>query len=127
MDNPPTNPPENPAWHTRTADEAKAFWRTDRDGLAEDEAGQRLTHYGPNALPAPPRANALVRFLRHFHNILIYILLFAALGTALLGHWVDTGVILAVVLINPSSASSRRARRKRPWTPSATCSPRRRR
>ncbi|ACL71390.1 cation-transporting P-type ATPase [Thioalkalivibrio sulfidiphilus] len=100
MDSPSDTPPENPAWHTRTADEARAFWRTGRDGLADDEAGQRLTHYGPNALPAPPRANALVRFLRHFHNILIYILLFAALGTALLGHWVDTGVILAVVLIN---------------------------
>jgi magnesium-transporting ATPase (P-type) len=32
--------------------------------------------------------------------VLIYILLAAAGITALLGHWIDTGVILGVVIIN---------------------------
>jgi hypothetical protein len=54
----------------------------------------------------------LLRFLLHFHNILIYVLLGSAVITALLGHCVDTGVILAVVVVNASSASSRRARPK---------------
>ena len=40
-----------------------------------------------------------MRFLLQFHNILIYVLLAAAAVTALLGHAVDTGVILGVVLI----------------------------
>jgi magnesium-transporting ATPase (P-type) len=40
------------------------------------------------------------RFFKHFHDLLVYILLAAAVVTMGLGHWVDTGVILVVVLIN---------------------------
>ncbi|TVP77161.1 cation-transporting P-type ATPase [Thioalkalivibrio sp.] len=87
-------------WHALDADEVIARWESDRDGLSEQVAEQRIEQYGPNQLRPPQKAGALIRFLRHFHNILIYILIVAALGTALLGHWVDTGVILAVVLIN---------------------------
>jgi len=42
----------------------------------------------------------LKRFLLQFHNILIYVLLACAAVTAALAHWVDTGVIVAVVLAN---------------------------
>jgi calcium-translocating P-type ATPase len=42
----------------------------------------------------------VVRFLRQFHHVLIYVLIGAALVTGALQHWVDTGVILAVVLAN---------------------------
>lgn len=38
--------------------------------------------------------------LLYFHNILIYVLLGSAFITAVLGHWIDTGVILAVVVAN---------------------------
>jgi calcium-translocating P-type ATPase len=38
--------------------------------------------------------------MAQFHNVLIYVLLGAALVTGTLQHWVDTGVILAVVLAN---------------------------
>jgi calcium-translocating P-type ATPase len=41
-----------------------------------------------------------MRFLAQFHNVLIYVLLGAAVVTGALQHWVDTGVILAVVLAN---------------------------
>jgi magnesium-transporting ATPase (P-type) len=40
------------------------------------------------------------RFILHFHNVLIYVLMGAALVTGVLQHWVDTAVILAVVLAN---------------------------
>jgi magnesium-transporting ATPase (P-type) len=41
-----------------------------------------------------------MRLLYQFHNVLIYVLLIAAVVTAALAHWVDTGVILGVVVIN---------------------------
>ncbi|WP_210878986.1 cation-transporting P-type ATPase [Roseovarius autotrophicus] len=69
-------------------------------GLSSDEAAQRLARHGPNRLPEPPTRNPVLRFLGHFHNILIYVLLGAAAVTAVLGHWTDSGVILAVVLVN---------------------------
>ncbi len=69
-------------------------------GLSGGEARQRLERVGPNRLPDPPREGLFKRFFKHFHDLLIYILIAAAGITALLGHWVDTGVILAVVTVN---------------------------
>jgi magnesium-transporting ATPase (P-type) len=42
----------------------------------------------------------MLRFLLQFHNVLIYVLLASAGVTALLAHWVDTSVIVGVVVIN---------------------------
>ncbi|MBE0485852.1 MAG: cation-transporting P-type ATPase [Marinobacter sp.] len=69
-------------------------------GLTEPEVVRRLESYGHNRLPQVDGPGPLIRFLRQFHNVLIYILMLAAVGTALLGHWVDTGVIVGVVVIN---------------------------
>ena len=71
-----------------------------REGLSAADAEARLRVHGPNRLPEPPARSALLRFLGHFHNVLIYVLLASAVVTAALQHWVDTGVILAVVLVN---------------------------
>ena len=56
---------------------------------------------GAAASLAPPRRRGpLQRLLLQLHNILLYVMMAAALITALLGHWVDTGVLLAAVVIN---------------------------
>lgn len=69
-------------------------------GLSDAEAARRRAHYGPNRLPSGRRRSALVRFALQFHNVLIYVLIGAAVIAALLGHWVDMAVIVAVVVIN---------------------------
>ncbi len=92
------NPPRS--WHDIDAAAALAALRSDRDGLSADEAERRLAEHGPNRLTPPKRRSPLLRFLLQFHNVLIYVLLGAATVTALLGEWVDTGVIVGVVVIN---------------------------
>lgn len=87
-------------FHALTAGEALSRLEADPSGLAAAEAARRLAEHGPNRLPEPPRKNAVLRFLSHFNNVLIHVLIAAAVVTALLGHWVDTGVILAVVVVN---------------------------
>lgn len=88
-------------WHTLRAEETCAIFSVDHDtGLSTAEAAARLKTYGHNKLPEPKRRSALIRLLLQLHNILIYVLLVAALVTALLGHWIDTSVIVAVVLAN---------------------------
>lgn len=87
-------------WHHRSAEETLASLNTTTKGLSRESAEGRAVAFGPNELPKPARPNPLLRFLSHFHNILIYVLLGAALITALLGHVVDTAVIVAVVIIN---------------------------
>ncbi len=86
--------------HALPADAVLEKLRGTPDGLTAAEAARRLEAVGPNRLPAPPKEGLLKRFFKHFHDLLIYILIAAAAITAVLGHWVDTGVILAVVVIN---------------------------
>lgn len=73
---------------------------TTADGLLPTEAARRLARDGPNALPAQRGRHPIIRFLAQFHNVLIYLLLASALVTGLLQHWVDTAVILLVVVVN---------------------------
>ena len=81
-------------------DAALAALDATSDGLDSTTARARLEQYGPNRLEAVAGRSLLARFFMQFHNILIYVLLGAAVITALLDHLVDTGVILAVVLAN---------------------------
>ncbi len=73
---------------------------TSSEGLSATEAARRLADHGPNRLPEVRARGPVLRFLVQFHNVLIYVLLGAAVVTGALQHWVDTGVILAVVLAN---------------------------
>lgn len=89
-----------PAWHHITADEVLDKLGSHSDGLDEETARRRLEEHGPNKLDVKRRRTAIERFLEQFNNILIYILIAAAIVTALLAEWIDTAVIMAVVLIN---------------------------
>lgn len=86
--------------HAQHSDHVLEALDSSSHGLSSEEASRRLDETGPNSLPAPEKESLIKRFFKHFHNLLIYVLIVAALVTALLGHWIDTGVILAVVIIN---------------------------
>ncbi|NWG45740.1 MAG: HAD-IC family P-type ATPase [Alphaproteobacteria bacterium] len=88
------------AWHSFTPEAVALRLRSGLDGLAEPEAEARLGRLGPNRLPEAPREPALLRLARQFHNLLIYVLFAAAAISLGLGHVVDAGVILAVVILN---------------------------
>ncbi|MCL2089946.1 MAG: HAD-IC family P-type ATPase [Micrococcales bacterium] len=86
--------------HALPAAEVLRLLETDADGLTSDDATVRLLSTGRNALPDPPRPPAWRRFVGHFDDVLVYILLTAAVLKAILGNWVDFTVILAVAVIN---------------------------
>ena len=88
------------SWHNLSTEDALEHLNTSAHGLSHIEATERLANYGPNRLPEAARPSGLMRFLLQFHHILIYVLLGSAVITAVLEHWIDTGVILAVVLAN---------------------------
>lgn len=81
-------------------DDVLAHLGADAAGLSTAAARERLALAGPNRLPEPVRRPAVVRFLSHFNDTLIYILLGAAVIKALMGDWVDFSVIMAVAIIN---------------------------
>ena len=86
--------------HAQDSTDTLAALKTRAEGLAAREAARRLKEYGRNEPPQATRQNVVLRFLAHFSNVLIYVLICAAAVTFLLGHLVDTAVILAVVLAN---------------------------
>ncbi|MGE0384386.1 MAG: cation-transporting P-type ATPase [Gammaproteobacteria bacterium] len=100
MNDIPVAPAATPCWHDHTAQFALDELISTPAGLAPVEVATRLARHGENRLPAAPRRAPLLRFLMHFHNVLIYVLLGSAMITMLLGHLADTLVILAVVVAN---------------------------
>ncbi|TVQ67445.1 MAG: cation-transporting P-type ATPase [Balneolaceae bacterium] len=98
--NPQLREKNDQKWYALDADAVLEQLKVTTEGLSPAEAEERLNQYGPNKLPEGKKQSALIRFLLHFHNMLIYVLMIAAVVTALLGHWIDTWVIVAVILIN---------------------------
>jgi len=88
-------------WHSMDAGEVlEALDSSQEKGLSESEVKERFDKYGPNNIPRGKKRSWFVRLLMQFHNVLIYVLMAAAVITALMDHWIDTWVILAVVVIN---------------------------
>jgi Ca2+-transporting ATPase len=87
-------------WHTLTAAEAFEILDSSPQGLTTGEAARRLAEHGPNVFDEPDPPSRLVVFARQFRSPLITILLIAAVVTAFLREWIDTGVILAILIIN---------------------------
>ena len=96
-----STPPSKPsAWHHLPTDEVLRQTASQATGLTSQQARQRQQHYGPNKLTPIQQQGALARLFSQFNNVLVYVLLIAALTTSSLGYWADTGVILAVVMLN---------------------------
>ncbi|MCK4705678.1 MAG: cation-transporting P-type ATPase, partial [Gammaproteobacteria bacterium] len=74
--------------------------KTSEVGLGEKDVLTRLEEYGPNKLAEEEKINKLKILLHQFTSPLIYILLIASVVTFLLEEYIDTGVILAVVILN---------------------------
>ena len=87
-------------WHALSPEETYRALNAAPEGLTRQEAENRLKRYGPNILSPPARRGPIRRFLEQFNNVLIYVLLVAAGVTAILEHWLDSSVIIGVVLIN---------------------------
>ena len=92
--------PESKSWHTQETQTVFEAFKTTENGLSREDAVQRLAEHGRNRLPEAKTHGPLIRFLYQFHNLLIYVLIAASVVTAMLGHWVDTSVILGVVFLN---------------------------
>ncbi|HLR78574.1 MAG TPA: HAD-IC family P-type ATPase, partial [Burkholderiaceae bacterium] len=89
-----------PLWHAMDAYDVLQRLASDESGLDSARIPQRQRRYGPNALPRVRPVPAWRRFLSHFNDPLILLLLAASVAAFMLQNFVDAGVILAVVLTN---------------------------
>ncbi len=68
-------------------------------GLTSQEAMRRLTQYGPNALPEE-KVHPLLRLLSYFWGPIPWMIEAAVILSAVVHHWEDVGIILALLLMN---------------------------
>ena len=73
---------------------------TSEQGLTAPEVRERLQQFGPNKLADEGKISKLELLVHQFKSPLIYILLIAAVVTAFLQEYKDTGVIATILLIN---------------------------
>ena len=92
--------PDEPLWHSLAAKDVFPFLDASEGGLRSEEAQRRIGQFGPNRLPHGKRRGPVGRFLRQFNNLLIYVLIAAALLSLSIGHVTDSIVIAMVVLTN---------------------------
>lgn len=90
--------PENP--HQFAPEQIKRMLQTTESGLTPKRAEELLQVFGKNELPDPKKKSFWYILTRQVNNVMVYILLLAALISFLTGHRVDVFVILAIVLLN---------------------------
>lgn len=69
-------------------------------GLRQNDAAARLERYGENALEGAKKTTLLEKFLNQFKDLMIGVLLAAALISVFVGEGADALIILAVVFLN---------------------------
>lgn len=87
------------AWHSINPEDALSRLNASPDGLTQEDAQQRLADAGPNQLQQQTGRHWTKRLLEQFNNVLMLILLVAAVASFLLGHSVDAAAIVGVVII----------------------------
>lgn len=68
-------------------------------GLSSAEIAERTEKYGLNELPEK-RQNPIIKFLLYFTGPIAYLIEIACIIAAIVGKWLDFGIILALLLIN---------------------------
>ena len=87
--------------HAVALDElAKAFGSDVERGLAPSQAAANLSRFGKNELAQAPPIPAWRRFLSQFTDLVVWILIVAAVVAGAVGEWTNTVAILAIVLLN---------------------------
>jgi len=87
-------------YHRIAIDQVFEELKSRPEGLDPDEAARRLEIHGPNTLQTASVVNPILIFVNQFKSFIIYILLFAVVFSLLIGEYVDTVIILAILLAN---------------------------
>ncbi|KAL7688022.1 putative P-type ATPase, HAD superfamily, P-type ATPase, transmembrane domain superfamily [Plasmopara halstedii] len=95
------NETDEKAWHQRSTDVILKMLDTNfYHGLDGLDVERRLLRYGLNTLEQEAKTPILVIFLLQFYNLIISMLLFAAVASLALQEWVEGIAILAIVILN---------------------------
>lgn len=88
-------------WYTKTKEDVlKELLVDPNEGLTDEEANKRQQQYGANKLTAKKKKSILQMFFNQLRDWLIYVLMAAVIITLFMGEYIDSAIILAVIIIN---------------------------
>lgn len=87
-------------FYQQSVDEVMNQMQADPKGLSDQQVAQRREQFGFNRLQAKRRTTIFEKFLAQFKDLMIIILIVAAIIAGIAGEHVDAAIILAVVILN---------------------------
>ncbi|PFN05405.1 MULTISPECIES: cation-translocating P-type ATPase [Bacillus cereus group] len=88
-------------WYSKTKEETILSLETnEQHGLTNELVQSRLKKYGRNELITKQKRTLWQRIFSQINDVLVYVLLIAALISAFVGEWADASIIFLVVLLN---------------------------
>ncbi len=88
-------------WHSLSRKETIEKLATNvQGGISSEEAAQRLKSYGHNKLDEAPPTTIWALLWAQFNDFVIWLLIAAAIISAILGEWVEASAIMAIVILN---------------------------
>ncbi|KRN30775.1 calcium-translocating P-type ATPase, PMCA-type [Weissella halotolerans] len=91
---------EQPVYEQSIEEVVASLGTSLEDGLDPDVAAKRLAANGPNQLTGQKQSTLLEKFFDQFKDLMIVVLLVAALISVFVGEGADALIILAVVILN---------------------------
>lgn len=88
------------SFYRKSSDETMEELNTSLNGLSSQEAAKRKERYGANELKEADRPSALQIFIDQFKDLIVIILIIAALISGATGDLESTIVIIAVLILN---------------------------
>lgn len=88
------------AWYNQSKEEITSTFSVTPNGLTAAQAAERRQQYGPNILPPPKAKSIWIIFFSQFLSPLIYVLIGAAILSAIARETSDAIFIAAIIIIN---------------------------
>src|SRR3989338_9139915 len=87
-------------WYEKELDLVLKELATSEKGLSEEEVKRRVKEYGLNVLKKTQHISAVKLFLNQFKSFIVYVLIFAAIVSFLVGERIDGIAIGVIVILN---------------------------
>ncbi|PFK19553.1 ATPase [Bacillus cereus] len=88
-------------WYSKTKDQTLIDLETnEQHGLTDEIVSERLKQYGSNELATKQKRTLWQRIFAQINDVLVYVLIIAALISAFVGEWADASIIALVVVLN---------------------------
>lgn len=91
---------EKKMFYQRTVDDVMSQMKAHPSGLSDQEVKDRREQFGANRLTSKRRTTLIEKFISQFKDLMIIILIIAAIIAGFAGETVDAAIILAVVILN---------------------------